>query len=290
MERGHEEWRVGDVRIARLVELEAFVPRSALFGELPVPEPDWLEPHWRNTEGRLGFSVHAFLIDDGERRMIIDTCVGNDKVRVSPFWHGRSGPFLAHMGEIGFAPESIEHVICTHLHLDHVGWNTRLVDGAWVPTFPNARYWITRAEWDHAQAQPLAPGEDPLGDSVRPIFAAGLADLVDTDARVSTSVCLEPTLGHTPGHVAVRIRSRGEEAVITGDLIHHPAQIATPDLATSLDWDVDLARRTRAEFVRACANRPVLVLGTHFSRPAGGRIVGNESGWRLIPHAQENDA
>jgi glyoxylase-like metal-dependent hydrolase (beta-lactamase superfamily II) len=285
--RGCEEWWVGDVRIVRLAEIEAFVPKSAFFGELDVPESEWLTPHWRDAEGQLGFSVHAFLIDDGERRMVVDTCIGNDKVRTSPFWNGRSGPFLARMAELGFAPESIGCVICTHLHMDHIGWNTHLIDGEWRPTFPNARYQITRLEWEYQSSQPLDPGEDPLGDSVRPIFVAGLVDLVDTAAKLSASISLEPTLGHTPGHISVRIRSRGEEAVITGDLIHHPAQIASPALATPLDWDAELARQTRHAFVRAHANRPVLVLGTHFSTPAGGRIVGSESGYRFIPHVKK---
>ena len=181
-------------------------------------------------------------------------------------------------------------MLCTHLHLDHVGWNTRRVDGAWIPTFPNARYWLARAEWEHANAQPIEPGEDPLGDSVRPLFAAGLVDLVETDARVSDAISLEPTLGHTPGHVAVRIRSQGEEAVITGDLLHHPAQIGTPELATALDWDAELALRTRRAFVSAHANRRVLVLGTHFSTPAGGWIVASEAGHRFVPATQESDA
>jgi glyoxylase-like metal-dependent hydrolase (beta-lactamase superfamily II) len=285
-----EEWRVGEVRVVRLAELEVRVPSSAFFGEQPVAPADWLRPHWQTDDGRLGWSVHAFLIEEGGRRMVVDTCLGNDKLRRNPFFNGRTGPFLAELSELGFAPDSVERVLCTHLHFDHVGWNTRRIDGAWIPTFPNARYWLTRAEWEHTNAQPIEPGEDPLGDSVRPLFAAGLVDLVETDARVSDAVSLEPTLGHTPGHVAVRIRSRGEEAVITGDLLHHPAQIGTPELATALDWDAELALRTRRAFVSAHANRRVLVLGTHFSTPAGGWIVASEAGHRFVPATQEGDA
>jgi glyoxylase-like metal-dependent hydrolase (beta-lactamase superfamily II) len=285
-----EEWRVGDVRVVRLAEIEARVPSSMVFGEQPMPEADWLRPHWQGDDGRIGWSMHAFLIEERGRRMVVDTCLGNDKVRSNPFWNQRSGPFLSELRELGFAPESIERVLCTHLHFDHVGWNTRLVDGKWIPTFPNARYWVTRAEWEHASAQPPEPGEDPLGDSVRPLFAAELVDLVESDARVSDAISFESTPGHTPGHVAVRIRSRGEEAVITGDLIHHPAQIGAPEVAVAFDWDAELALRTRRAFVREHANRAVLVLGTHFHTPAGGWIVADAAGNRFVPSTQENVA
>ncbi len=276
-----EEWRVGDVRIVRIVEFEVPVPASAFFGDSRLPDAPWLAPRWATEDGRLRFSVHAFALDDGERRCIVDTCVGNDKRRRNAAWSGLSLPFLERLADAGFAPDTIDTVLCTHLHLDHVGWNTRLVDGAWQPTFPNARYLIARDEWAHAEGAPSDPGEDVLGDSVRPIFAAGLVDLVETDLRVSRCISLEPTLGHTPGHVAVRIRSRGDEALITGDLIHHPAQIADPELATDLDWDIERARTTRREFIARHANRPVLVLGTHFATPAGGRIVGDASDRRF---------
>ena len=119
-------------------------------------------------------------------------------------------------------------MICTHLHIDHVGWNTRLVDGRWIPTFPNARYLLARHEWEHWSADADPVNQTVLGDSVRPIFDAGLVDLVEPDHAVDAAVSLEPTPGHTPGHVSVHVRSRGEEAVITGDLVHHPAQFARP--------------------------------------------------------------
>jgi len=284
--REAEQWRVGDVRVLRVVENEGPIPASALFG--PEAEPvaaraPWLQPRFAHADGRLYFSVHAFVVDDGERRCVIDTCVGNDKVRRNPFWSGMQGPFLARLAACGYPSESIDRVLCTHMHLDHVGWNTRLVDGEWVPTFPRARYLLARDEWEHAAAATPDPEEDVFGDSLRPILDAGLADFVETDHVVSSCVSLEPAPGHTPGHVCVRIRSRGEEAVITGDLIHHPLQIAEPEIATRLDWDRELALHTRREFVTRHANRPVLVLGTHFPTPAGGRIVADADGRRFVP-------
>jgi glyoxylase-like metal-dependent hydrolase (beta-lactamase superfamily II) len=182
----------------------------------------------------------------------------------------------------GFPAESIDSVMCTHLHVDHVGWNTRLVNGKWVPTFPNARYLFGRKEWEHwSSAQALNRDGDVMGDSVRPIIDAGLAELVDMRHALTPEVRLEPTPGHTPGHVSVRISSRGEDAVITGDLMHHPLQCAEPDLANNYDVDAAGARRTRREFLARYSNKRMLVLGTHFAPPTGGWVVDAEQAWRF---------
>ena len=235
-------------------------------------------------------SIHCFVIESDGRRIVVDTCVGNDKVRQSPAWHMLSGPFLRDLAAAGFPPESIDTVLCTHLHVDHVGWNTRRVDGRWVPTFPNARYLFARTEWDHwsgeararaAAGRPDVELDDILGDSVRPILDAGLADLVDTDHRLTDAVRLEPTPGHTPGHVSVRIDSDGERAVITGDLMHHPIQCSEPDRAVLFDTDAELARATRRRFLACCAQDRSLVLGTHFAHPTAGRVVAAGEAWRL---------
>jgi glyoxylase-like metal-dependent hydrolase (beta-lactamase superfamily II) len=130
-----EEWRVGDVRVVRLAEIEARVPSSMVFGEQPLPQTDWLRPHWQSDDGRIGWSMHAFLIEESGRRMVVDTCLGNDKVRSNPFWNQRSGPFLSELRELGFAPESIERVLCTHLHFDHVGWTRGWWTGNGSPRF-----------------------------------------------------------------------------------------------------------------------------------------------------------
>ncbi|MDP2639283.1 MAG: MBL fold metallo-hydrolase, partial [Betaproteobacteria bacterium] len=180
---------------------------------------------------------------------------------------------------------------CTHLHVDHVGWNTRLIEGKWVPTFANARYLFGRREWEHWTSDEAKHRDgDVMGDSVRPIIDAGLAELVDMHHALTPEVRLEPTPGHTPGHVSVRISSRGEEAVITGDLMHHPLQCAEPDLANNFDVDAAAARRTRRKFLARHANRPVLVLGTHFAPPTGGWVVDAEPAWRfdLVPPADAN--
>ena len=148
-----------------------------------------------------------------------------------------------------------------------------LVDGKWLPTFPNARYLFGRKEFDHWSKAPEGPDRTVQMDSVRPILDANLAYLVAMDHKIMSEVYLEPTPGHTPGHVSVRISSKGEEAMITGDLMHHPVQCIKPDWAARFDVDPGAARRTRRAFLERRAGKPVLVLGTHFATPTAGRVA-----------------
>jgi glyoxylase-like metal-dependent hydrolase (beta-lactamase superfamily II) len=242
----------------------------------PIP---WLRPRFVNAEGKLVMSIHALVVESQGRRIVVDTCLGNDKQRPLPDWNLRKGPFLRDLADAGFPRESIDTVVCTHLHVDHVGWNTMLEGGRWVPTFPRARYLIGAKEWEYWKDRP----EDTaiMDDSVRPVIDAGLADLIEPDHRLSSEVWLEPTPGHTPGHVSVRISSRGEDAVITGDMMHHPCQIARPEWASPFDFDQPQARATRRAFLERYADRPVLVIGTHFATPTAGRIVRDGSTYRL---------
>ncbi len=278
-------WTVGDVRITRVVELEGPVPGTFLFADATAPnlaaQPDWLRPRFVDTKQRLVSSVHALVVESAGRRIVVDTCVGNDKVRPNPFWNERQGPFLDDLAGAGFARETIDTVLCTHLHVDHVGWNTMKVDGRWVPTFPNARYLFARDDWEHWQTDAVQRDGDVVGDSVRPIVEAGLADLVCGDHRLTDEVWLEPTPGHTPGHVSVRIQSRGADAVITGDVMHHPVQCASPDWASNFDVDADAARRMRRTFLARYADRSVLVFGTHFATPSAGHIRRDGAVWRF---------
>ena len=277
-------WKIGAAAITRVVEIEGSSPGTFFFAEA-TPERllqhTWLKPHFLTADGRTLAAIHCFVIQSEGRTIVVDTCVGNDKPREVKNWNMRQGRFLEDLAEAGFARERVDTVLCTHLHVDHVGWNTMLVDGKWLPTFPNARYLFGRAEWEHWSRQPAPPDGDVHGDSVRPILAAGLADLVETDHRITPEVSLEATPGHTPGHVSVRIHSRGEEAVITGDLMHHPVQCAEPDWASRFDVDPDAARGTRRAFLERHADRPVLVLGTHFAAPTCGHIVRAGTAYRF---------
>lgn len=278
-------WQVGGVRITRILESEMPTPGPFLLAEA-TPERlgayAWLRPHFVTDDGAFLAAIQAFVIESGGRRIVVDTCIGNDKQRVNPFWSNLHGPFLADLAAAGFPRETIDTVVCTHLHVDHVGWNTMLVEGRWVPTFPRARYLVARAEWAHWSAHPDAGDAAILDDSVRPILDAGLADLIEPPHRLTDEVVLEPTPGHTPGHVSVRIRSEGAEAVITGDLMHHPVQCAEPDWPCLFDVDADAARATRRAFLAAEADRPVLVFGTHFAAPTAGRVVRDGAAWRFV--------
>jgi glyoxylase-like metal-dependent hydrolase (beta-lactamase superfamily II) len=281
-------WRVGDVAIARVVEIEGPSPGTFLFAEA-TPERllqhAWLKPRFLTDDGRSIGAIHCFVIASSGRTIVVDTCVGNDKPRAVKNWHMRQGRFLQDLAEAGYPREKVDTVLCTHLHVDHVGWNTMLAGGRWVPTFPNARYLFGRKEWAHWRDEPDGPDRVVRNDSVRPVLEAGLADLVDSDHRLTNEVFLEPTPGHTPGHVSVRIVSRGEEAVITGDLMHHPVQCAEPAWANRFDVDPEAARRTRRAFLERHAGKPVLVLGTHFAAPTGGRVVRDGTAFRFEPSA-----
>jgi len=279
------KWQIGDVTVTKIVELEAtggtrfILPDATREAAQPIR---WMIPHFMDEEGRLKMSIHALVIEASGRRILVDTCLGNDKPRNVPNWSMRQGPFLKDLAAAGFPRESIDTIVCTHLHVDHVGWNTMRVDDRWAPTFPNARYLLGRVEFDYWQAQrENASQRIVFEDSVQPIFDAGLVDLVETNHRLCDEVSLRPTLGHTPGHVSVRISSRSEEALITGDFVHHPCQLARPDWASAADYDKAHSTRTRREVFAKLAGQPVLVIGTHFSGPTAGHIVRDGAAFRL---------
>jgi glyoxylase-like metal-dependent hydrolase (beta-lactamase superfamily II) len=280
-------WRIGEVTVTRILELEAIGGSRFI---LPQATPEvirdigWLAPHFADETGRLRMSVHALVVETPGKRIIVDTCIGNDKQRDIPAWSNLQTNFLKDLAAAGFAPETIDTVLCTHLHVDHVGWNTQLVDGRWVPTFPKARYLIGRKEFEYWQAEEGGvehPERSPFHDSVKPVFDAGLVDLVETDHRVCPEVTLEPTLGHTPGHVSIQIRSKGEEALITGDFAHHPCQLAHPEWASSADFDKTASTATRRRVFQALEGSEVLVIGTHFASPTAGHIVRDGEAWRF---------
>src|SRR5690349_18573872 len=200
-------WKVGKVSITKVVELETVGSTRFI---LPLADKEairklpWLIPHFATDEGRLKMSIHSLVVETPNRRIVVDTGLGNDKQgRGIPTWNNRNGPFLETLSAAGFPPDSIDTVLCTHLHVDHVGWNTRLVGGKWVPTFPRARYLMGRVEFAHWQEQHERDDMAAVfADSVKPIHDAGLADLVETDHRVCDEISLVPTTGHTPGHAS----------------------------------------------------------------------------------------
>ena len=277
-----QSWQVGDIKVTRVVEMEIaggtkfILPDATREACLAYP---WMQPHFMDAEGNLIMSIHALIVDTGERRIIVDTCIGNDKERSIPNWSNLQTSFLADIAAAGYPRETIDTVMCTHLHVDHVGWNTMLVDGEWVPTFTNARYLLAEKEWRHWDAN-----EDEevygsvLADSVRPVVAAGLVDFVDENHKVCDEVWLEPTPGHTPGHVSVHLASNGEEALITGDCIHHPCQMTRIDWCSSADSDQARGQKTREELLARYVDTDTLIIGTHFATPTAGHVRHREGG------------
>ena len=278
-------WQIGDVRITRIVEMEvAGGTRFILPQATPeaVSSMQWLVPHFATPEGKLIMSVHALVIETPDRLMLVDTCIGNDKDRSIPNWHQLSLPFLEDLAKAGYEPEQFDTIMCTHLHVDHVGWNTRLIDGVWVPTFKNARYLIGKTEYEHWQAaDPSDLNDGIFEDSVLPVMNAGLMDLVAADHQVSEEVSFVSTPGHTPGHVSILIRSKAKQALITGDCIHHPCQIEQTHWSSSADFDASRAIATRENLVATYANQPTLIIGTHFATPTAGYLRSTETGHYL---------
>lgn len=276
-------WKIGDATITRVVELES---KSIGTYILPQATPpllkaiSWLKPFLDET-GRPVLSFHSLIVEVEDQVIVVDTCIGNDKPRNYPRWNRMQTSFLNDFAEAGFNREEVDVVLCTHMHVDHVGWNTLWHRGAYVPTFSNARYLYAREEWAHWQNESDLAEGPIIDDSVRPVFDAGLADLVESDHRISASVRLMPTPGHTPGHVSVEIVSRGERAVITGDVFHHPCQIARPEWCATADLSQNHARSTREAFLRRVADTPTLIIGTHFSATTSGRVVRDGSSYRF---------
>ncbi|MFF7858182.1 MBL fold metallo-hydrolase [Streptomyces sp. NPDC007904] len=284
-------WTVGDVTVHRIDEV--LLPPATgpwlLPGATPglVTAQDWLHPHFADDRGVLHIDSHSFAFTLGGLRVLVDTGIGNGKERANPAWHDLDTGFLEDLTAAGYSPDSVDLVILTHLHADHVGWNTRDVNGEWVPTFPNARYLTSRTErefWagydmDEARAQMFR-------DSVIPVERAGLLDLVDVPAEgveAAPGLRLLPTPGHTPGHVAVELTSRGRTALITGDCIHHPVQLAHPAIGACVDIDPQQAETSRRTLLGSLADTDTLVLGTHFAPPTAGRVVTHQDAYRLSP-------
>jgi glyoxylase-like metal-dependent hydrolase (beta-lactamase superfamily II) len=241
----------------------------------------WLYPNFVNETGAMVLSIHALLVEAPGLKLVVDTCIGNDKPRALLRNQALHTEFLKHIAQAGFPREAVDAVVCTHLHVDHVGWNTMKDGDKWVPTFPNARYLIGKKEHEHWIKE--TEGEQPqiMADSVTPIFDAGLAQTVDMDHRISPQIRLVPTPGHTPGHVSVMIESKGETAVITGDMVHHPCQLGRPDWLSLFDADQAAANAQRHAMFEQWADKPILVIGTHFAAPTAGHIKCDGAAWRF---------
>ncbi|MDH3233360.1 MAG: MBL fold metallo-hydrolase [Alphaproteobacteria bacterium] len=279
---------LGGITIDRVVEMEfPFRTGPELFTDITdedvAPHRTEFEP-WaiEPKTGRFIIAVQSYLVRTERHTILIDTCVGCDKT--STFldrWHMRSDrSWLDQLAAAGAQPEEIDFVMCTHLHSDHCGWNTRLENGRWVPTFPNAKYVMTKREIAAAEERAAPQWEE----SISPVIATGQALLVESDHALDDQVWLEPTPGHTPGHVAVGLAGRGQGAVMCGDLIHAPIQCAHPDWRYHVDHDPAQGTLTRRAFLEDACARDRLVLTAHFPSPSMGRVVeaGEAFGFRFM--------
>lgn len=284
-------WEIGDVTVSRLVEVWRFCDHINMTIADATPDEviamRWLHPHYATPEGEQIMNFQGFVVQTPTLNVMLDTCIGNGRDRAFDVFTNLNTSFLEDLGSLGLRPEDIDVVLCTHLHFDHVGWNTYWDGTQWAPTFPNARYLFGRKEFD-AWTE-LRSHEDHglhdvrhFADSVDPIMARGLAELIDTDHRISDELWVEPSHGHTPGHIHLCIESLGERGVITGDLMHHPIQTALPHRPARFDMDPQAGRATRIGFVDKYKDSGVLVIGAHFADPTAGWIRTEGDGTRFF--------
>lgn len=283
-------WQIGDVKITQVIEIEdagkiiqKVIPSATKENIAKIP---WLKPHFADENNVLKAAVQAFVIETPKLRIIADTCVGNNKTRVDiPSWGNLQTDFLAKLEKQGFKRDKIDRVLCTHLHFDHVGWNTMKENGAWVPTFPKARYLFAKQEFDYWKKLPEKEIDDDragIKDSVLPVFDSGLVDLISVNHSITSDISLLPTPGHTPAHVSILIQSQGKQALITGDAVHHPCQMAHPEWYTLADTDKENAAKSRLVLFNRFADTNTLIVGSHFSQPTVGRLCRDQSGYKFL--------
>lgn len=281
-------WQVGDVSITAIVELWDF--RDHINMTIADATPDevialrWLHPHYATPEGQQRMNFQGFLVQTPTKTLMVDTCIGNGRERAFDVFTNLQTSFLEDLASLGVGRGDVDIVMCTHLHHDHVGWNTMREGDAWVPTFPKARYLFGRIEKEGWDAMRAHGGHDMrhMVDAIDPVVEAGLADLVEADHRITDELWLEPSHGHTPGHVHVRISSKGQEAVITGDLMHHPMQCAMPHRPARFDMDAETGSASRIRFMERYSDSGVLVIGSHFADPSAGYIRGKGADRRFF--------
>jgi glyoxylase-like metal-dependent hydrolase (beta-lactamase superfamily II) len=275
-----QQIQIGDVTITSIIERDGpWRTPAAMFPaydeavgakHLAELDPVVFDP----ASGKMVITYQTFLIRTPHHTMLVDTCTGEDKGYPAPMDFPKQ-PWLDNFKAAGLSFEDIDYVFCTHLHIDHSGWNTVLRDGRWVPTFPNAKYVFHKREyaaWEAADKR----GENPPGNVWRfncePVVAAGQALLVDDDYMLDDLVSLTPTPGHSPCHCCINIRSKGQRAVVTGDLMHHALQCREPEWSTIFDTDPVQAAQSRRSFLGSVAGTDTVILPVHFPAPTAGRI------------------
>lgn len=276
--------RCGSIDVLRIKEtLGAAFPPAHLLPDLPADAIErnlgWLAPnHYDPVKKRFVMGTHSWLLRTSRHTILVDTCIGNHKPRPnSPGFNALELPYLDRLAQAGFKPEDIDFVLCTHLHVDHVGWNTQLRDGRWVPTFPNAKVICSKAELASAEAKANEnrAGEDDRAiwqDSLLPVLEAGQLQAVEGIHALEVGLTVEPTPGHTPGHVVLRAESGGERMLFAGDICHHPIQVCYPDVNSRFCEDAAGARSMRRKVLADCAESGALFAPAHWGAPHAGRV------------------
>ncbi|MDP6563760.1 MAG: MBL fold metallo-hydrolase [Alphaproteobacteria bacterium] len=286
---------IGEFEISRVVESEGPFLEVGTF--IPDSDPEFIEAHreWlipRFIEPgttKIILTIQSYILRTPRQTILVDACVGNDKPRPGrPMFDQLNTPYLADLAAAGVQPEEVDVVLCTHLHVDHVGWNTRLVDGRWVPTFPNAKYIFARREHDFWEQRHRDGSEGPVpnvyDDSVLPVMEAGQAVLVDMDHQIDDGLWFEPAPGHTPGNVVLNLRSGDARAVLSGDVTHHPLQLLRPEWSSRACEDAAMSATTRRALLERLADTDTLMVPAHFASPSMGHVIGRGDGfgYRMI--------
>ena len=271
---------VGDLTIHRIIEQEtSFLPALEVFPglapELLAENRTWMQKAGAlDAQDTLILCFQSYVVKTPHHTILVDSCIGNDKPRPNrPKWNMKTDDlFMRGLAATGVSVADIDVVMCTHLHVDHVGWNTRLENGRWVPTFPNARYIFGKAEFDYWTAQNAKAEVPPFTDSVLPVVAADRAEIVRDDFAIGDHVRILPTPGHTPGHVAFSFGKGRDDAVFSGDLMHSPLQARHPQLSAKFDIDQVQAAATRRAFLERYCDTATLCCTAHFPSPSTGWI------------------
>lgn len=278
--------QIGNISVSTIFEVDASdVIRDVISKATPesIKQISWLMPDYADAAGNLKAVNQSFLLRTSSGNVIIDTCVGNGRSRPElPVWSNLQTRYLENLKQ-AIDPADVHFVICTHLHFDHIGWNTMLVEGAWRPVFPNATYVFVKDEFDYWMSNPqneLIDDRNGIEESIKPLVETGQIKLVAADAQVTPEIRLVPTPGHTPHHVAVFVESDGQSALFAGDVFHHPCQISHPDWM-SFDTDEASALDSRKRVLNDYADSDTFVFGAHFAVPAGSKLVAANDAYRL---------
>ena len=282
--------KIGDVAVTRVEEALIREPLE-LFPDFAYeclrPHLPWMVPHFFDpVSSEFLSSIHSWVLRTRHHTILVDSCTGNNKSRPTmPRFHELDTSYLERLQTAGVTPEEVDFVMCTHLHVDHVGWNTRLVDGRWVPTFPNAKYVFSQGEHDYWNPE-LNAATQAFGqvfrDSVLPIIEAGQAVIVDHDFELDDQIQIVPTPGHSPGHLSIRLTSAGETGIFSGDVIHQPLQAYYPEWNSRYCINPELARQTRKNLLGHCADTGTTLFPAHFCFPHAGRIRQDGKGFSFV--------